>query len=572
MMQPIKNITPIGSCRISGPLKRAARAFGFDLNRARSYGYCHSSLEAVQQARFMQNAYRPTRDAWSLMAASIELETALEEAHEPSDAYVVELSSQKQLTWRGHAIQLNYLNRRFQHFFSDQSRAHDFWLAVDGMEADRWLERHWRGDSRRADRRVLADLRRSFATPKDLQAHLSELRERLPCLTVVTHVDVKLPNGGHIASRRSFVEMVSDVCRAMNIPVYEPGKLSKLFGQDIAIEPESDSYAHYAAAFEETIALDLVDHISVSHQLDVSKSDPKLERKDHTLLREASALQRRDDPSGAKKILQQVLATTPSRDRTDWMVDLHLDAKTTDALDDDTVSIIETCSGVGAAYLVGNQTQRNRITASLNHDDAADLLPVLSLAHGPLDTIKCATSIHDRFGQNKTLGAICNRIVPEWLSSLAMVGPLGKRVEAILGLHGICPENRSVLGALRFSRREMIEAARRAKKSEDVSLLETLHQLNQSPALDIREINLLWGRHQYAKGHFAQAKFIAEDLATKWPEHLPSWILLMRAADRVCDVAQSVSAAKQVQNLAEPKNERYATEARALTAKLTDAA
>ena len=47
-------VTPIGTCRINTPLRRARSRYPVALELNRVYGFTHTSDEALQQLRFMQ--------------------------------------------------------------------------------------------------------------------------------------------------------------------------------------------------------------------------------------------------------------------------------------------------------------------------------------------------------------------------------------------------------------------------------------------------------------------------------------------------------------------------------------
>ena len=102
-------ISPIGSCRITTPLKNGQARHGFSLNLDRCYGYCHSPSEAVQLARFMRHEVELPADVWPLISRSHRLDTISAQRHDLSHLYVVELASAKEITIDGVSVQLNYL-------------------------------------------------------------------------------------------------------------------------------------------------------------------------------------------------------------------------------------------------------------------------------------------------------------------------------------------------------------------------------------------------------------------------------------------------------------------------------
>lgn len=140
------SITPIGSCRITTPLRRGQSMFGTKLNLDRCYGYCHSPAEAVQMAEFMLGNATIPEHIWPLVSRAHDHHEISNARHALSDLYVVELASAKEVTIDGISVQLNYLKSEFSDFFENADRAVAFWsLAETGDEnaiAD-FLQHEW---------------------------------------------------------------------------------------------------------------------------------------------------------------------------------------------------------------------------------------------------------------------------------------------------------------------------------------------------------------------------------------------------------------------------------------------
>ena len=45
-------VTPVGTCRIHAPLRRARGAYAFQLETGGVYGFIHSTAEALQLVRY----------------------------------------------------------------------------------------------------------------------------------------------------------------------------------------------------------------------------------------------------------------------------------------------------------------------------------------------------------------------------------------------------------------------------------------------------------------------------------------------------------------------------------------
>ncbi|WP_281857511.1 hypothetical protein [Litoreibacter halocynthiae] len=246
-------ITPIGSCRITTPLRRGQSVHGFNLNMERCYGYCHSPAEAVQMARFMQGAADIPHDVWPLVSRAQDLSAVSANAHEASDLYVVELASAKEVTIDGVSIQLNYLNATFSEFFADTTRAQSFWaLAESGDRAEQlaFLDQHWAATpQQQEDARMLGKMRLQFVTRDSLQRDIKTLTEMLPDVLFVSHVDARKEDGRPIGSRSRFIEMVSEEVTLAGCKFFNPTDLMDVFGQSAAIEDESAGLAHFTDAF-----------------------------------------------------------------------------------------------------------------------------------------------------------------------------------------------------------------------------------------------------------------------------------------------------------------------------------
>lgn len=257
--------TPIGSCRITGPLRHGADDHGFDLNLARCYGYCHSPAEAVQLARFMLGGVRIAPDIWPLVSPSRSQPVVEAEVHDPSDLYVIELASAKQLTIDGVNVQLNYLNSTYRDFFSDPARAQAFWAHASGEDpaaVSDFLTDTWSADeAQRRDARMLSRISLRMATRESLRRDIETLADMLPNVLFVSHVDARKSDGQTIASRSAFVAMVAEEVTDAGLPFFDPTTLMDEFGQEDAIEDHSTSLAHFTTPFSRAIVDDWVQRV-----------------------------------------------------------------------------------------------------------------------------------------------------------------------------------------------------------------------------------------------------------------------------------------------------------------------
>jgi len=258
-------VTPIGSCRIAGPLRHGQNAYGIALNLARCYGYCHSPAEAVQMARFLRGSLGIPREIWPLVAPSQSREAVTKHTHRLSDLYVVELSSAKELTVDGVSIQLNYFTSKFRAFFSDTERANLFWACAESEDRSPMtalLRRTWSANEKqRAEAQILEKIHLNMVTLESLRRDIQTLTELLPRILFVTHVDVRKPNGLPIASRSSFIKMVSEEVARAGHTCFDPTRPMAEFGQQASIADHSTSLAHFTTEFTQEVMDDWMQQV-----------------------------------------------------------------------------------------------------------------------------------------------------------------------------------------------------------------------------------------------------------------------------------------------------------------------
>lgn len=250
-------ITPIGSCRIATPLRHGQAAHGIRLNLTRCYGYCHSPAEAVQMARFFRDEIAIDPEIWPLVSRSHRHATLAGQIHEPSDFYVVELASAKELTVDGVCIQLNYLRSVFQDFFADPQRTAAYWdhaQAGDPAKTAAFLRSVWSAtEAQKSESAFLERIKLDLVTRDSLRDNIRMLAQLLPDVMFVSHVDARKPDGSPIKSRAAFIRLVEEEVSAAGLKFYDPTELMAEFGQPAAIEDHSTSLAHFTTAFSTAV-------------------------------------------------------------------------------------------------------------------------------------------------------------------------------------------------------------------------------------------------------------------------------------------------------------------------------
>lgn len=303
-------VTPIGSCRITTPLRMGQAAHGLRLNLSRTYGYCHSPAEAVQMARFLRGDCDIPAELWPLVCRSHDRKTLAAQPPEMSDLYVVEIASAKELTVDGVSVQLNYLRSAFPEFLSDSARAAAFWDFADAGDTAAtaaFLSREWSAtEEQRAQSRLLARIRRTLVTRDSLRADLETLTTLLPDMMVVTHVNAVKPDGSPIRSREGLIRMVAEECAALGLPCCDPTGLMTEFGQPRAIEDDSTSLAHFTEDFARALMADWMRTIIVP------RSDALIASRPEALVAQVEAEIGRGDLNGACTRLSRVSDRFPA--------------------------------------------------------------------------------------------------------------------------------------------------------------------------------------------------------------------------------------------------------------------
>lgn len=260
-------ISPIGSCRIVDPLRRARDNFEFKMNRGRSMGFTHSSPEAVQQLKFMRGEVEIPEALWPCVS-NADREEVLGQNHDASDIYLVELSSEKILSHGDTYLQLNYLRTHFEAFFKDNTRKNAYWRAIEKQtpqEVAAFLDEVWSDTpEHKAEAVFLREVRLRRADAEQTRRDMRYLRDTLPNVLFITHVNALEDGGDTIKTRDRFVQMVKQIAEEEGCTLYDPTDLVMQVGQKEALE---DDLNHYHEPFKDRVAQDWFDkHLSQKMQ------------------------------------------------------------------------------------------------------------------------------------------------------------------------------------------------------------------------------------------------------------------------------------------------------------------
>jgi hypothetical protein len=83
-------ITPVGTCRIHTPLRRAASRYPIEVDLKRNYGFVHTSDEALQLVRFLQGEKQFQPQVAAIVARDGNLAPYEAEEWRPGDLHIIE--------------------------------------------------------------------------------------------------------------------------------------------------------------------------------------------------------------------------------------------------------------------------------------------------------------------------------------------------------------------------------------------------------------------------------------------------------------------------------------------------
>lgn len=248
-------LTPVGTCRIFNPVKRASVTYPFEVNLSGIYGYVHTSAEALQQILFLLGELDIPESLQPCIFRPAGVGVNRKGDHERSDCYVVEISSAKKITANGFYLQSNYLCRRFPEFFSCPKRVKTFWSLVKKGIADEldlfldsdpsFLELNQSGQC------LIRSIRLSQMEEVEIARDMAKIVDLLGADHVIfmTHVDARMIDGEHIKSRRELINAVERISAELNVPCVNPTQIMEDCGQSLALEKDGRDLTHYTEVF-----------------------------------------------------------------------------------------------------------------------------------------------------------------------------------------------------------------------------------------------------------------------------------------------------------------------------------
>lgn len=255
-------ICPIGTCRIHTPLRRARNTHDIQWEKSRNYGFTHTAHEALQQLRFILGEIDIPERARKLAFRHGHGGELADEMELQPDHYLIEISSAKNITLDGFAIQVNYFYRQFDDLFSEYDRRQQFSkLAADETRDGlyEWLEGQPAFDRLTPEKQaLLKDIRITTDTKDDVRTAIAEILDRVgrDRLIITTHVDALDARGRHLPPREKHVTDVEEACRELDVICYNPTGLMKRLGQNVALKNDGRDLTHFTEKFADALFRD----------------------------------------------------------------------------------------------------------------------------------------------------------------------------------------------------------------------------------------------------------------------------------------------------------------------------
>jgi tetratricopeptide (TPR) repeat protein len=284
-------ITPIGTCRIHSPLRRAAARYPIEVDLRRNYGFAHSSEEALQQLKFLLGEKDIPPSVAPLIMRDGKDGEYEKQTWEPADLHLVEISSAKSIKCGGNPIQSNYLYRHFADFFANSLRARTYWNLVKKGHRGRLSAFLREQPSFRllhsSERDLLLSMSIEQQSFKSVKGDMERIVDRLGADRVlfVTHVNALTPDDERIPSRERLIRWVTLAAEQIGVGAFDPTAAMLEFGQERALEKAGLDLAHYTPAFFEKLYEDLHrSHIGAIMQARLGTTDAGSQSEDRVEL------------------------------------------------------------------------------------------------------------------------------------------------------------------------------------------------------------------------------------------------------------------------------------------------
>jgi hypothetical protein len=258
-------ITPVGTCRVHNALRNAVGKYPVDHYVPRTYGFTHTSTEAIQQLDYLQGKMAIPADLLKAITRPGSDPSEWQGDWTQPDLVIVEISSSKAISADGYAMQTRYLHQAFADFFGNPQRARDFWALAE-RDPDSLAEFLQADASYRAlpdsDQRLLRSLRMSQQGFDALAEDMAKIAQQVDAgrLLFVTHVNAVDGKGRRLPAREKLIRWVERIAEDLEVDCFNPTELMLEFGQERAMEQDGADTTHYTGPFLSRIYAHLHQH------------------------------------------------------------------------------------------------------------------------------------------------------------------------------------------------------------------------------------------------------------------------------------------------------------------------
>lgn len=476
------------------------------------------------------------------------------DAHDPSHAYVVEISSAKSVTLDGSPVQLNYLVGAHPAVFEDAEVARQYWKFIDAGDLAAIQSFLLTLPLTNAERSILLRIRRSWVTLAELEQDMAALIVLFPKVVFVTHVNAVRSNGWTLDDRSKLIGMVEEAAQRLGAVVVNPTHLMAMVGQKSALSDPENGLAHYTPAFEDLMAY------ALEHALNLEVPRRPASWDQPTFAREAlfeAAADRITDPTLAmRRLIYLAEDHLESAAQPIW----HLHTQCTK------------CSDRLLSQIAPHLGPMDRTMIWIRHDiGAADDLAHVS-AERIADIIDAVPAEHRHVKIPQILNLwghaptpVVDTAIEAWLAT--MTDQPKQLAKACSNLLSVRSDYRCALRHVADLRHSLVLMCEKAETLKD---LEQIATINAALPIRVQSVDLALSRTHFKAGRYQDAIQMGLFAQRGAPENLTNLILLMRAAVRSGD-RRSVDFAKQVLKCA-PSDSAFISEASRLLTELRAAA
>jgi hypothetical protein len=252
-------VTVLGTCRVFDPFALLAKRGAVEVRNAGVYGFTHYTKETLQQLRAMHGELaipaelQPYVTHHKLPAGADGNLATAENRLDQTDLLVVEISSLKEIEFRGFYLQINRLRGEL---VGEREELQGWWkrlydkekLGRSAAEREPFLS----GDLSPLERGLVLEVDVQLQTAESMLADMEAIRGYFggPILWV-SHFDTKgLKSGVEIPLRRQLVRAAEAGAASLGQPFFNPRRDIEEFGMAQALE----DMAHYKPEFQAELA------------------------------------------------------------------------------------------------------------------------------------------------------------------------------------------------------------------------------------------------------------------------------------------------------------------------------